>query len=91
MIVRISGEGQYRLEDQDGALAKLDEDVLTALSSGQEDRFHDAFDTLLGYIRSSGQQVPEDELEPSDLILPPPDLSLAEARKEFTGEGLIPD
>lgn len=25
------------------------------------------------------------------LILPPPDLSLDEARQEFTGDGLIPD
>jgi hypothetical protein len=34
--------------------------------------------------------VSEDRLAPSDLILPPPDVSLAEAREEFTGEGLIP-
>ncbi len=33
----------------------------------------------------------EDELEPSDLILPPADLTFAEAKEEFTGEGLIPD
>jgi len=35
--------------------------------------------------------VEEDELETSDLILPPPDVSLREAGMEFTGEGLIPD
>jgi len=33
----------------------------------------------------------EDELEGSDIMLPPPDISLEEARAEFTGEGLIPD
>ena len=33
----------------------------------------------------------EDDLEGSDVILPPPDLSFAEAASEFTGEGLIPD
>ena len=33
----------------------------------------------------------EDELEGSDLILPPSDISLAEAQSEFTGVGLIPD
>jgi hypothetical protein len=35
--------------------------------------------------------VPEDELEASDVILPPADTSLKEASSEFTGEGLIPD
>ena len=34
--------------------------------------------------------MPDDELAASDLILPPPDISLEEARAEFTGEGLIP-
>jgi hypothetical protein len=34
--------------------------------------------------------VPEDQLAPSDLILPPPDVSLEEAKQEFSGEGLIP-
>ena len=29
-------------------------------------------------------------MEPSDVILPPPDVSLEEAKAEFSGEGLIP-
>ena len=33
----------------------------------------------------------EAELEGSEVILPPPDVSFAEAAAEFTGEGLIPD
>jgi hypothetical protein len=35
--------------------------------------------------------VGDDELEGSDLILPPADLSFEEAGREFSGEGLIPD
>ncbi len=42
-------------------------------------------------MRSTGQPVGEDELEPSDVILPPADITFAEAGREFTGEGLIPD
>jgi hypothetical protein len=42
-------------------------------------------------VRANGERVADDELAGSDLILPPPDLSLAEAGSEFTGEGLIPD
>ena len=42
-------------------------------------------------MRANGERVADDELAGSDLILPPPDLSFAEAGREFTGEGLIPD
>ena len=41
-------------------------------------------------MREHGQPVPEETLEPSDVILPPPDVSFEEARAEFSGEGLIP-
>jgi hypothetical protein len=34
--------------------------------------------------------VPDDELLGSDVILPPADVSLEEAKADFTGEGLIP-
>ncbi len=32
----------------------------------------------------------DDELVGSDIILPPPDVSVEEAKTEFQGEGLIP-
>ena len=41
-------------------------------------------------MRSKGTPVADDELEASDVILPPPDVSLEEAGAEFSGEGLIP-
>jgi hypothetical protein len=34
--------------------------------------------------------VPEDHLGASEMILPPPDVSLEEATAEFQAEGLIP-
>ncbi len=42
-------------------------------------------------MRSAGTAVLNEELEPSQVILPPADTSLAEASREFSGEGLIPD
>ena len=45
---------------------------------------------MLEFVRSKGQPVDDDRLEGSDVILPPPDTSLEEAKAEFTGEGLIP-
>jgi hypothetical protein len=91
MIVRISGEDQYRLaDDQTAELNELDNAVVTACEGGDETAFHNSFAALLDYVRSNGQRVGDDEIETSDLILPPPDLSFAEAGEEFTGEGLIP-
>jgi hypothetical protein len=91
MIVRISGEDQYRLGDEDHArLHELDHAVVTACEGGDETAFHSSFAALLDFVRTNGQRVGDDEIETSDLILPPPDLSFEEAGQEFTGEGLIP-
>jgi hypothetical protein len=40
---------------------------------------------------ASSEPLADDELHPSDLVVPPADLSLEEARELFTDEGLIPD
>ena len=86
MIVRISGEDQYRLDDGlHDRLNQLDKAVITAAHDGDETGFRAAFDELLGFVRANGTLVGEDEIETSDLILPPADLSLAEAGTEFTG------
>jgi hypothetical protein len=92
MIVRISGEDQYRLADEDAAkLNELDNAVVAAVDAGEEAAFGERFAALLGYVREHGTLVPDDELESSDVILPPADLSLAEAGLDFSGDGLIPD
>lgn len=91
MIVRISTEGQYELTDSDtDALNELDNKAVGACESGSAEKFKAAFDELIGFVRTHGQPVPEDTLEPSDVILPPPDVSFEEAKAEFSGEGLIP-
>lgn len=92
MIVRISGEDQYRLSDDDAArLNELENAVVAIVESGQEDGFADSYRTLLDYVRAQGTRVGDDEIETSEMILPPSDLTFAEAEREFTGEGLIPD
>jgi len=42
-------------------------------------------------VKTDGTELGGDELVESDVILPPRDISFAEAQGEFTGEGLIPD
>jgi hypothetical protein len=91
VIVRISSEHQYRLaDDLTDRLNDLDNEAVLAVDSDNEERFHQLFDEMLQLVRSSGERLGDDELEESDVILPPPDTSLEEARADFTGEGLIP-
>jgi hypothetical protein len=92
VIVRIATEDQYRLPEEDAArLNELDNEAVAAVEAGDEERFHATFEAMLDLVRRDGQRVGEDELAESDVILPPPDLSFAEAQGEFTGDGLIPD
>jgi hypothetical protein len=92
VIVRISNEAQYRLDDaQHGRLNELDDAVVRAVEQGDANAFGATFGELLRYIREEGSAVADDELESSDFILPPADLSFEEAGQEFTGEGLIPE
>jgi PspAA-like protein len=92
VIVRISTEDQYRLPDADAQrLNDLDNQAVAAVEADDEDRFHEVFEEMLNLVRTEGRRLGEDELEESDVILPPPDLSFTEAHLEFSGDGLIPD
>jgi hypothetical protein len=91
VIVRISTEGQYEIGDDDvDELNQLDNQAVAACDSSDEQAFHATYEKLLNFVRNRGRELGEDELEGSDVILPPPDVSLEDAREEFTGEGLIP-
>jgi hypothetical protein len=92
VIVRIATEDQYRLPDEDAQqLNDLDNEAVAAVEAGDEDRFHEVFESMLDLVRRDGHRLGDDELEESDVILPPPDTSFVEASHEFTGDGLIPD
>jgi len=92
MIVRVSGEGQYRLPDEDeDRLNELDNRAVAAVEHGDETGFHELWSQMLELVASDGNALDEDELVESDVILPPRDISFDEAKGEFTGEGLIPD
>ena len=92
MIVRIAGEGQYELpEDVAARLNELDNEAVAAVEAGDEGRFHELFEQMLGIVSDGGAPVPDDDLVVSQVIIPPRDLSFEEAKAEFTGDGLIPD
>ena len=92
MIVRIAGEGQYRLPDEDeGRLNELDNRAVAAVEQGDETGFRELFSQMLEIVSGDGNELEPDELVESDVILPPRDISFEEAKGEFSGEGLIPD
>lgn len=91
MIVRIMGEGQVALADSHLAeLDTLDDELLTEMESGDGPGFRSTLHALLDKVRELGRPLPDDSLEPSDLILPSPDATLEEVRAMLRDEGLIP-
>lgn len=92
MIVRIASEGQYELpDDQADRLNELDNEAVKMVESGDHERFHEVWNQMIEFVRSTGEPIAVEELVGSDVILPPPDISFEEAAAEFSGEGLIPD
>jgi hypothetical protein len=92
VIIRIFSDGQYRIpEDAQARLHELDTQTVQAVDAGDEEAFTSSYGALVELIHSVGERLADDDLEPSDLMLPPADITLEEAREEFTGEGLIPD
>jgi hypothetical protein len=90
MIVRIATEGQYRMaEEQLPRLRELDAAVVAAAAAGDGQVFERRFADLLAFVRS-GELLDDEHLGPSDAILPPPDVSLAEATGELSTDSLIP-
>jgi hypothetical protein len=92
MIVRISGEGQYEVsDDQRDRLNELDNQAVAAVEAGDEAKFKELWGEMLELVANECQPLPDDELVESDVILPPRDVTFAEARGDFSGDGLIPD
>lgn len=92
MIVRIATEDQYEIAGDDYTeLNALDDAVVEAVEAGDAEEYAKRFAALIDYIRSNGTRLADDDLRESDVIVPPPDTDIDEARRDFTGEGVIPD
>ncbi|MEW1842746.1 hypothetical protein AB0392_32795 [Nonomuraea angiospora] len=91
MIVRIMGEGQVQISADDIAvLNELDTELESAIEVGDEPIFRTKLHALLDKVRQVGKALPDDSLEPSELILPPADASIEEVREMLGDQGLIP-
>jgi hypothetical protein len=91
MIVRVMGEGQFRLaDDAEEGLNEIDNAAVAAIERGDEAEFRRLLDELAGAARR-GERLDDSDLSASDLIIPPSDLTLEEAKELFADGGLIPD
>ncbi|MFF4417314.1 hypothetical protein ACFYY8_32725 [Streptosporangium sp. NPDC001559] len=91
MIVRIMGEGQIAIDEADlDVLNALDGELEAAIAAEDETAFRSRLHDLLDKVRHVGKALPDDSLEPSELILPPADASMDEVREMLGDEGLIP-
>ena len=87
MIARIMTENQYRLSDDNAAeLDTLDDPLYEAIESGDEAAFATALGTVIAFVRKNGVVVPIDEVVPSNVIIPAPDMTVAEARQYLQRE-----
>ncbi|WP_340818990.1 hypothetical protein [Methanolobus sp. WCC4] len=92
MIIRIVGEGQYEVP---GALFDelnvIDNRIVELVSQDDEEGYKLELSSLIGKIKDSGKQLDDSLIVESDIIVPPADLTFAEAKDVFTGVGIFED
>lgn len=92
MIIRIMGEGQYRapqaLCDE---LNQIDNRIVDLVEEGKAAEFRSELARLISQIKERGEPIGAEELLESDIIVPPEDLSLEEAKDVFKGSGIFED
>ena len=92
MIVRLMNEAQYRVDDSLlERLNALDDQASAALEANNETELDQRLEEMFELVRSEGERLADDDLSPSDIVIPPSDLTLEETRELMTDEGLIPD
>ena len=81
LVVRIAGVTRYRVPSSiKPALEGLDVAMETAINSGDEASFSKCADSLQKLLAKSGTELQETDLTPSDLVVPAPDMTIAEAK-----------
>jgi PspA-Associated protein len=92
MIVRLMGEGQYRVDNSLlELLHELDDRATAAAEANDETALDQTLEEMFELVRREGQPLGDDELLPSDALIPPSDLTLEETKQLLTQEGFIPD
>ena len=92
MIIRILGEGQFRLDEKYIAdLNKIDNRIVDHVKKGNQIAFRKDLDKLISTVKDLSEPLDPVDIVQSDLIFPPEDLSFEEAKRVFSGDGIIKD
>src|SRR6187397_1104850 len=92
MIVRLMGEGQYRVDNSLlDELNELDDRATAAAAAGDETALDQALEQMFELVKQNGEPLADDDLSPSDALVPPSDLTLEETKELMSDEGFIPD
>jgi hypothetical protein len=92
VIVRLMGEGQYRVDDVlVQRLNELDDRAQAATDADDEPTLDRILDEMAALVRERGEALPDDDLSASDILVPPSDLTLEETKRLMSHEGFIPD
>jgi phage shock protein A len=90
IVVRISGEDQYRLNVAERPqLEPLDAVLSQAIEKQDQLAYAKALSDLLNFVRSHGSKLPADSLMASDVVLPSEDMTLDEATKLLSEDGNV--
>jgi hypothetical protein len=91
MVIRVQGSGQYRLqEDAVNGLNKLDTSLQEAVRTRDEKAATTTLIAMIDFVQKQGQPVSNEEVIPSDAILPPDTLTYEEIMAVLKEDGLIP-
>jgi len=86
------GEGQYRApEALCNELNQIDNRIVELVEEGKAEEFQKELAKLISEIKKNGEPVGAEEITESDIIVPPADLSLEEAKDIFKGSGIFKD
>jgi len=89
VIVRILGEGQFRVDDDTAAkLTVLDKDLDAAVHAEDQAAFKVALAAAVDLVRAAGTPVGAEDFVTADYILPFSDATVAEVR-ELLADGTI--
>jgi PspA-Associated protein len=92
VIVRLLTEGQYEVSEAlRERLNELDDSAIEALDRDDEAELDARLDQMWKLVQTEGTRLADGDLRPSDVVIPPADLTLDETRQLFSGDGLIPD
>lgn len=93
-IVRLMNDAQYyvsegvmkELNSLDNRLVRMLKDEMT-----DEDSVKEVIASMRILVKSKGKKVKDESIVASDIIIPPTNISIDEARDIFKGEGIIPE